>query len=146
MMNCFVDRKLLFTVESLSQRLPFDIRHHVVKKALRLAGIEQWKYMRMIQPCSELDLPQKPIGAEGRGELGVKHLERNDAVVLDVLREVHGRHAAATELAIHRVRVRKCGAELFSRQTHRHIACAIARKRGVSRIGLRSESWSIHSL
>ena len=55
-----------------------------------------------LQPRGELDLAQEPLGAQRRGELGAEHLERDLAVVLEVVREVDGRHAAAAELALDR--------------------------------------------
>ena len=54
----------------------------------------------MIQSCREPDLTQKPLRSERRREIGMQHLERDDAIVLDVLRQIHCRHSAAAELAI----------------------------------------------
>ena len=59
----------------------------------------------MLQPGGEPDLAQEPLGAERGGELGVQHLERDLAVVLEVVREVDRGHAAAAELALERVAV-----------------------------------------
>ena len=50
---------------------------------------------------------QEPLGAEHRGELGPQHLERDLAVVPEVVREVDGRHAAGAELALDAVAVRQ---------------------------------------
>ena len=47
-----------------------------------------------------LDLAQEPLGAERGGELRAQHLDRDVAVVLEVVREVDGGHAAAPELAL----------------------------------------------
>ena len=99
-MNGFVDWKLLLAVETFAQRLAFDVRHHVVEKAVGGAGVEQRKDVRMVEPRGELDLAKKPVGAERCGEVGVEDLEGDDAIVLAVLGEVDGRHPAAAELAI----------------------------------------------
>ena len=48
---------------------------------------------------------EEPLGAEHGGELGPEHLERDLAVVLEVLGEVDGRHAALAELALDAVAV-----------------------------------------
>ena len=61
----------------------------------------------MLQPGGELDLAQEALRAERGGELGVEHLERDRAVVLEVVGEIDGGHAAAAELALERVTVRQ---------------------------------------
>ena len=54
----------------------------------------------MIEPGGNLDLAQEAVGAERGGELGVQHLEGDDAVVLEIAGEVDGGHAPAAELAL----------------------------------------------
>ena len=49
----------------------------------------------MLQIRGDADLGEESLDAEHRAELGVEHLERDVAVVPDVAREVHRRHAAA---------------------------------------------------
>ena len=57
----------------------------------------------MVEPGGELDLAEKAPGRHGGGELGIHELERDRAGVPQVLRQVHGRHAAAPELALESV-------------------------------------------
>ena len=59
----------------------------------------------MLEPGGEPDLALEAVGAEGGGELGVQHLQRDRAVVPEVVGQVDGRHAAAAELALDRVAV-----------------------------------------
>ena len=59
----------------------------------------------------DLDLPQEPSGAERGGELGPQHLDRDLAVVLEVLGEIDGGHAALAELALDAVAVGEGGAK-----------------------------------
>ena len=66
----------------------------------------------MLQPGGELDLAQEPLGAERCGQLRMEHLERDGAVVLEVLRQVYGRHAAPAELALEGVAVGEGGLQL----------------------------------
>ena len=47
----------------------------------------------MLEPGGELDLAEEPVGAEGRGQLWVEHLERDRPVVAQVVREVNHGHA-----------------------------------------------------
>ena len=70
----------------------------------------------MVEPGSDLDLAQEAIGTEACGELGVKHLDGDLAVVPGVVREVHGGHATATDLAIHLIAVLQFGAQALQRR------------------------------
>ncbi len=61
---------------------------------------------------SELgDLLHEPLGTEDRREFGTQHLERDLAVVPKIVREVHGRHAAAPEFPLDSVAVGEGGRE-----------------------------------
>src|SRR5665213_3513643 len=60
----------------------------------------------MLQIGCELDLLQKPLGAEHRGQFSVQHLDRDLAVMLEILGEVYGRHATRAELALDAVAIR----------------------------------------
>ena len=53
----------------------------------------------MLQARGEPDLALEALGAERRGEVGMQHLERNGALVLNVAGQIHRGHAAAPDLA-----------------------------------------------
>ncbi len=59
----------------------------------------------MLQLRGRLDLGEKALGAERGGEIGVQHLDRDVAIVPEVVREVDRRHAAGAELALDAVAV-----------------------------------------
>ena len=59
----------------------------------------------MLQPGGEADLALEAVGAERGGELGEEDLERDGAVVAEVVGEVDDGHAAAAELALDGVAV-----------------------------------------
>ena len=59
----------------------------------------------MLQRRRRRDLLHEPLGAEHGGEFGLQHLERDLALVLEVLGEIHGRHAALPELALDAVAI-----------------------------------------
>ena len=59
----------------------------------------------MVELGGDRDLAQEPLGAERVGEFGVEDLDRHGAVVLEVVREVDGGHAAVAELALDAVAV-----------------------------------------
>ena len=67
----------------------------------------------MSQPREQLDLAGEPLGAERRADLGAQHLERDGALVPNVVRKVHGRHPARAKLALDRVPLGECVAQLF---------------------------------
>src|SRR5207249_3557606 len=83
------------------------VRHNVIEKAICLPRIDQCQDMRMLELCRETDLAQEPLGAEDGGKLRAEHLERDGAVVLEILGEVHRGHPTATELALDSVMVRQ---------------------------------------
>ena len=61
--------------------------------------------------AAKLDLAEKALRAERRGELGVQHLERDGPVMLEVLGKVDRSHPAAAELALERVAAGQGGLE-----------------------------------
>ena len=63
----------------------------------------------MLQLGGGLDFREEPLAADHGGELGAQHLERDLAVVLEVLGQVDGGHAARAELALDAVAVGEGG-------------------------------------
>jgi hypothetical protein len=59
----------------------------------------------MIQAGSKLDLSEESLGSKRRGEIGVQDFQRNESLVLCILREIHCRHSPTPKLAIDRVGV-----------------------------------------
>ncbi len=59
----------------------------------------------MLQAGGDLDLAQESIAAERRAEFGPQHLERDEAVVLQVTREVHDGHATLPQFTLDTVPV-----------------------------------------
>ena len=80
-----LDRKLLLPREARAQRLPSDAWHRVPEDAGLFAGVEDRQDVRVLKPGGEPDLPEEPLGAEGRGELRPKDLHRHLAGVPQVL-------------------------------------------------------------
>ena len=60
----------------------------------------------MIEPGGDLDLALEPLWTQRVRELGVKDLQRDRPIVLEIAREIHGSHAPAPELALNAVAVR----------------------------------------
>ena len=72
----------------------------------------------MLEPGGDLDLAGEPLGAERGGQLGAQDLHRHLAVVLQVLGEVHRRHAALAELALDAVAAGERGGQAFHSRAH----------------------------
>ena len=105
------DRELLLAVEPVAQRLALDEGHDVEEVAVGLARVEQRQDVRVLEVGRELDLGQEALGADHGGELGAQDLERDAAVVPDVLGEIDRGHAAGADLAVEAVAVRQGGLE-----------------------------------
>ncbi len=100
-----LERELLLAVQAIAQRLSFDEGHHIPEQAVGFARIDQPEDMGMLQVGGGLDLPQKPLGPDHRGELGLEQLEGHPPIVPDVLGQVHRRHPTRAELALDAVAV-----------------------------------------
>ena len=98
-----VHGQLPLAPEPVAEALALDERHGEPEAAVGIARIEHGEDVGVLQPGGELDLAEEAVGPERRGELGVEHLERDRAVVLDVLRQEHRGHPTAAELALERV-------------------------------------------
>ena len=61
--------------------------------------------VRVLEPRGEADLALEALGAEHMGQLGVQHLERDRAVVPEVLRQVDHGHATPAELELDTVTI-----------------------------------------
>jgi len=65
----------------------------------------------MTEVCRDLDLVKEPFRPENSGQFRTKHLHRHLAVVLDVVGEVDGSHAAKAEFPLDSVAVGEGGFE-----------------------------------
>ena len=102
-----VDRQPDLAVESVSQGLAIDARHHVVQQAIRFARVVQRENVGMLQMGGDVDLLEEPFGPERRRQVGAKQLEGHQPPMLEVLGEVDCGHPAAPELAVDGVAARQ---------------------------------------
>jgi hypothetical protein len=94
-----VKRELPLAPKPVAQTLALDERHGEPQVPGGVTGVVDREDVRMLQPGGEADLALEALGTEHVGQLGVKHLEGDRAVVLEVGGEEHRGHAAAAELA-----------------------------------------------
>ena len=95
-----VHRELLLAVEPVAQRFPLDERHREPEPVGGLTAVVHREDVGVLQPGGEADLALEPFRAEGVAQVRMEDLERDGAVVAQVVREVHRRHAAAAQLAL----------------------------------------------
>ena len=120
------DRELLLAVQPVPQRFALDERHHVVRGPVDFAGVDQAEDVGVLQVGDGLDLAEEPLGADHRRELRPQHLDRDLAVVLQVLGEIHRRHAALPQLPLDAVAVGEGGGERG--RDRRHGWCKMLRR------------------
>ena len=65
----------------------------------------------MLEARENSYLARKAVGSKRGGELRSQDFHRNLSVVLEILRQIDGRHAARTQLTLDGIAVRERGAE-----------------------------------
>ena len=103
-----VHRELLLAAEPVAERLALDEGHDVIEEGVGLTRVEERENVRMLKIGGELDLGEEPLGADYGGQFRAQHLERNAAVVPQVLGQINGRHAARADLALETVVKGEC--------------------------------------
>ena len=111
-LDCVLDRKLRFAIESVAQRLAFHEGHDIEEQPCGVARVEHAEDVRVLQLGSGPDLALEAVAADRRRQFGMKDLDGNLAVVLQVPCQVDGGHAAGAELALDVVSARELGAQL----------------------------------
>ena len=120
-----VDRKLVLPVQPVAQGAAGDIRRHVVEGAVRFTRVDERNDVRMGQLGGDADLAKEALGAYRSGEFMLQDLDRNLALVLPLLGQVHGRHTTLAEYALDRVAIGERAGERGLRVAHaRNIARA----------------------
>jgi hypothetical protein len=109
-----IDREATLACHSGTERLPIDVRHHVVQElggrcvgrtGSRNTGVVQRQNVWVLQRRRDLDLPQEPIPTKHGGDLRLHHLDRDLSVVLEVLGKIHDGHPTSAKLALDGVAV-----------------------------------------
>lgn len=61
--------------------------------------------MRVIEPRGKLDFAEESVWSDGVAQLWMQNLDRHSSIVAEIVAEVDGCHAAATELPVDAVRL-----------------------------------------
>ena len=104
--NCFVDGKLLLTIQPCSKRLSIHKRHYVVEKTVRGSRIEKRKKIRVLKIRRNSDFREKPLWTEHGAELRIQEFEGDRPLVTQILREINRRHSTGANFALDVVTIR----------------------------------------
>lgn len=115
-----LERKLGLALELPAQRLAGNVRDDIIEVIVRRAGVEQRQNMRMRKVRDDPDLAQESLAPDVRRQLRMHDLEGDRALVLEVGRQIHGRHAAAADLAFEAVAAFERAAERFGNRGMHH--------------------------
>ena len=115
-----IDTELGLAVQLAAERLALDVGHDVVEEAVGGAGVEEGQDVGMLQCRGGRDFLNEPLGAEHGGELRLQHLERDLALVPEVLGQVDRGHSPLTQLALDSVAVGEGAGEAL--ELLRHVA------------------------
>ena len=97
--------QLRFLAQPLTQRAARHIGDRVPQAAGGLAGVEHDQDVGVGESSGEPDLAEEPLGAERVGEFRVEDLDRHLTIVLEIVGEVDGGHAALAELALEHIAI-----------------------------------------
>ena len=95
-----VDRQVAIALEAVPQRLALDVRHREVEQAVRLARVVDGHDPGVGELRHRLDLAVEALCSHGDRDLGAQHLERDEAVVLEVVGEVDPGHRSDAEFPL----------------------------------------------
>ncbi len=102
-------------VINVPEALAFDERHRVPELARGCPRVVHAQDVGVLESRGELDLSLEPLVPHGGGQLRQHHLERDRAVVLQVVGEVDRGHPAAAQLALDLIAAGQRGPEAFER-------------------------------
>ena len=98
--------------------LALDEGHGEPELAGRVAGVVHGEDVRVLEAGGGLDLALEALGAERVGQLGVQHLERDRALVPQIVGQEDRGHAAPPQLALEPVAVGQAALKLLAEVCH----------------------------
>ena len=97
--------------EALPERLALDVRHDVVEESVGIARVEQAEDVGVLEIGAVTSISRGTARPHDRGQLGAQHLDRDLAMMLQVLGEIDRGHAALAQLPLDAVAVGQSGRE-----------------------------------
>ena len=99
----FVDGQRALAPEPVAQAGPPHVRHRIEDQAVGHPGIVQRQDPGVLQLRGRLDLGEEPLTPDDGRQLGLQDLQRDLALVLQILGEVDRRHPALAQLPLHAI-------------------------------------------
>lgn len=112
-----VDRERAVPIQPFPHRGARDVRHGEVANRAAIRERDRGRVMdgenvAMGEPAGHRDFSREAPNPHGAGQLGPEHLERNRAVMLDVLGEIDRGHPAPAQLALELIAIAEGGLKL----------------------------------
>src|SRR5205085_12334581 len=95
--------KLMLPLQAIAESVPLDEWHRKPHSAAGNPGIEYAKYVRMLEPCSKLDLALESLRPYRFGNIRMQNLERDVTVVPEIASKINRCESTLTELALDRI-------------------------------------------
>ena len=111
-------RQAALPVEQVAEGAAFDVGRDVIEEAAGLARVVERQQVGVLQARGDLDLAQEALGAELLADSRLKHLERDDAVVPEVVGAVDHRHPAMPDLPLDGIAGLEGGLEAVQQVEH----------------------------
>ena len=86
--------------------------------AIGLTRVVERQDVRVIEPRCEVNFPDEAFARERFGDLGSQHLDGDVAVVSQVARKKHRRHAACAELSLDAIAIRERSCQRIRERIH----------------------------
>src|SRR5262249_17043424 len=93
-------RERAFAGEPAPERLALDVRHDVIEEPTGFTRVVQWQDVRVSELGRDLYLAQEARAADRFRQLRPQHLNRDLAMVLEVLGQVDRSHAPLAQHAL----------------------------------------------
>ena len=113
-----LQRQLTLAPEPIPEGLALHVGHRVPELAGRFTGIEHRQDVRVLQAGGGPDLALEALRTERGSQLGMQHLQRDRAVVPEIVGEIHRGHATPPQLALEPVPVGQAALELLTEVYH----------------------------
>src|SRR5262245_587665 len=102
----------MLPVQAVPEAVAFHVGHGKPEEAVRFPGVEHGQDVRVLEAGGELDLPLESLGPQAGGEFGQEDFERYRPVVLEIVGQEDGGHAATPQLALDDVAAAESVSEL----------------------------------
>lgn len=131
--------------KTLAEGLARHIRHRIPEPAAAVPRIVDGQNVRVLQAGGDANFLEEAGRAQGRSQLGMEKLQRDRAIVLEIVREVDHSHPTPPKLALDSVTIGEGDRQVSERLDHGPASdggCPTLAPRGGVRQRLRTDGCS----